>query len=216
MIEVLIMLAVTAVLAATVLETVRASTSNGLRIEAAARTSAQNYITRASVRRTIEASLADYYDSQYAFEGDENGFRALTSAPATSRWAGAQAYSLRLLNEDSGVSLLYQDSGGTIHLGSWPGGRGQFSYYGETSANTFDFLQTTLNQPRNNGWVENWPERSLRRTSQEEDGYYQDLPFAVRILIELENGQREVIIYQFAITAPPIPRMSDVLGAFEP
>jgi prepilin-type N-terminal cleavage/methylation domain-containing protein len=43
LIEVLIMLAITALLAATVLETVRATSQNGVRIERAARTATQDF-----------------------------------------------------------------------------------------------------------------------------------------------------------------------------
>jgi len=73
LIEVLIMLAVTAILSATVLETVRASTANGVRIEQAARNATQDYITLASIRRAVEASQPDYRDGETPFSAMKPG-----------------------------------------------------------------------------------------------------------------------------------------------
>ena len=212
LIEVLIMLAVTAILAATVLETVRASTSNGLRIEGAARQASQDYITLASVRRAVEASRADYRDGPYRFRGDETRFSAMTGQPAASSLPGAQPYTLSFIQENGGVSLVYEDDAGRLRLGFWSGGSGRFSYYGEASTSSFDALRSTLSQPRQREWMEQWPPLALIRSPEEPNEYYQALPQAVRADIEMENGGYQTLVFAFPITAPPKPRMSDILG----
>ena len=210
LIEVLIMLAVTAILAATVLETVRASTANGVRIEQAARNATQDYISLASVRRAVEASRADYVDQANTFQGDETRFSALTSYAITSAHAGLQAYSLTLINEPGGVTLVYEDQGGRFPIHFWPGGQGRWSYLGEESEARTGFVQR-MGEPRERGWTPDWPVRSSmnRQTSQT---YFQPLPLAARAEIEMANGQRRVIVFQLPVTASPRPRIEDLLG----
>lgn len=210
LIEVLIMLAVTAILAATVLETVRASTANGVRIEQAARNATQDYISLASVRRAVEASRPDYNDGASTFSGNETQFSALTSYPITSAHASLQAYSLSLVNDPSGVSLVYEDQGGRFPVQFWPEGQGRWTYLGEVSEARIGFVRRT-GEPRERDWTPDWPvqTRMGRPASQ---SFFQPLPLAARAEIELANGQRRVIIFQLPVTASPRPRIEDLLG----
>lgn len=210
LIEVLIMLAVTAILAATVLETVRASTSNGVRIENAARTATQDYITLASVRRAVEASRPDYRDQPHVFEGDETRFSALTSYPITASHPGLQPFTLSLENGSDGVRLIYEDQGGRFPVQYWPGGQGRLSYFGEAREARIGFTQRP-GAPRDLRWTSDWPERRAldARTSQT---YYEPLPLAIRAEIDREDGQDQVIVFHLPVTAAPRPRIEDILG----
>lgn len=208
LIEVLIMLAITAILAATVLETVRASTANGIRIEQAARHATQDYITLASVRRAIEASRPDYSDSANTFMGDETQFSALTSYPITSTQAGLLAYTLRFENETDGARLVYEEQDRTFTVGFWPEARASLSFYGDVPGRQDQYLHA-IGSPRPKTWSPEWPIRSTVRSGQ---NYYGPLPLAVQARIERDGGQTEIMIFELPVTAPPRPRISDILA----
>lgn len=216
LIEVLIMLAVTAILAATVLETVRASTANGIRIEQAARNASQDYITLASVRRAVQASRPDYIDGAHRFVGDEMQFSALTSAPVASYRAGVEPFNIQFVEEDSGVSLVYEDAAGSLRVGHWRGATGRFRYLGEDPEDGFDFVRSTTGQSRQHTWSEAWPRRVLGRTSPQEPNYYSPLPLAIRAEILTDGSVEAVMVFQLPLNAPPAPRMSDILGQLTP
>ncbi|WP_306017363.1 type II secretion system protein [Oceanicaulis sp. MMSF_3324] len=211
LIEVLIMLAVTAILAATVLETVRASAANGVRIEQAARQASQDYITLASVRRAVQASRADYNTSADTFDGDEQGFQALTSYPITPQRSGIGAYALRLENTPSGTSLVYVENDRSFTVQHWPGGQGRFSYLVEQTESRVGFTQRR-DASRDREWVSSWPQQNTLRTIRTQS-YFQPLPLAVRAEIEMANGTRRIMIFEMSITAPPRPRVQDLLGS---
>ena len=210
LIEVLIMLAVTAILAATVLETVRASTANGIRIEQAARTATQDYITLASVRRAVEASRADYRDGENAFEGDETRFSALTSEPVSINQAKIRPYSLMLQNDDQGARLVYQEQEERVVIRFWPGGSGQWSYYGEEAERDLA-LNLPINEPRSRTWLSEWPVQSLA-AAPSANSYYEPLPLAIRAEIDMPDGETEIMVFHLPITAAPRPRVEDIIG----
>jgi type II secretory pathway pseudopilin PulG len=214
LIEVLIMLAVTAILTATVLETVRASTSNGLRIEQAARNASQDYITLAGVRRAVENTRAEYTNEPGVFTGDDTQFSALTSLPVTPLPPGAQRYALRLDNERDGVSMIYEDGSGEFRVSYWPGAQGRFSYYGPEAEQRVGFVARP-GEPTARAWRSEWPFQSGLR-SRSGQSYFQVLPLAVRAEIELPNGEAHNIVFQVPATAPPKPRIEDMLGTLEP
>lgn len=215
LIEVLIMLAVTAILAATVLETVRASTANGIRIEQAARNASQDYITLASVRRAVQASRPDYIDGAHKFVGDETGFSSLTSLSATTAGPGALGYRVSLVNAPEGANLVYEDEGGSLQAVSWPGGIGRLSYFGEAPDDQIGF-RSRLGEPHTREWSEQWPPRQLGSTTSRVQGiYYQPLPRAIRVEVDLTEGRNQVIVFQLPITAPPQPRIEDLVGSLQ-
>lgn len=213
LIEVLIMLAVTAILAATVLETVRASTANGIRIEQAARNASQDYITLASVRRAVQASRPDYIDGAHRFVGDETSFSALTSEPLSTGQAKIKPYSLTLMNDSQGAHLIYQEQTERFVIRFWPAGNGHLSYYGNETERT-PTLNTSLNEPRSKAWFPEWPVQSLT-AGPSAYSYYEPLPLAIRAEVEMPNGETNVMIFHLPITAAPRPRVEDVLGFFQ-
>ena len=214
LIEVLVMLAVTAILAATVLETVRASASNGLRIEQAARNASQDYITLAGVRRTVENTRAEYTNEPGVFVGDETQFSALTSQALMTDRPYAQRYTLRLINEPDGVSLMYEDPSGDFRVSYWPRSQGRFSYYGPELERQGGFF-ARAGEPTDRVWRSEWPFQSGLR-SRSDQSYFRALPLAIRAEIELPNGEAHIIVLQIQATAPPTPRIEDVLGTLGP
>ena len=214
LIEVLIMLAVTAILAATVLETVRASASNGFRIEQAARNASQDYITLAGVRRAVENTRAEYTNEPGVFAGDDTQFRALTALPVTTMRPGTQRYALRFDNERDGASLIYEDGSGEFRVSYWPGAQGRFSYFGPEVEQRVGFVARP-GEPTARAWRSEWPFQSGLR-SRSDQSYFRALPLAVRAEIELPNGESHIIVFQIPATAPPKPRIEDMLGTLEP
>ena len=212
LIEVLVMLAVTAILAATVLETVRASASNGLRIEQAARNASQDYITLAGVRRTVENTRAEYTNEPGVFVGDETRFSALTGQALIADRPGVQQYTLRLNNSPQGVSLVYEDATGPFQIRFWANGEGRFSYFGEQPQERAGFSRQ-VGTPRPREWTGQWPPaqgRSVTNLS----AFYEPIPLAVRAEIRLDNGETWITIFQLSTTSGPTPRVEDLLGDF--
>jgi type II secretory pathway pseudopilin PulG len=214
LLEVLIMLAVTAILAATVLETVRASASNGLRIEQAARNASQDYITLAGVRRAVENTRAEYTNEPGVFVGDDTQFSALTSQALMTDRPYAQRYTLRLINEPDGVALLYEDQSGDFRVSYWPGSQGRFFYYGPELEPQSGFVARP-GEPTDRVWRSEWPFQTGLR-SQTDQSYFRALPLAIRAEIEFPTGEVRTIVFQLQATAPPTPRIEDVLGTLGP
>lgn len=213
LIEVLIMLAITAILAATVLETVRASTANGIRIEQAARNATQDYITVASVRRAIEASRPDYSDAANTFIGDETQFSALTSYPIISSGPAVAPYNLSLINTSEGVSLVYQQSGQDFQVAYWPRGQGRISYLSKSYEGVTGF-QNPSGTSSTWRWSQEWPVVSSR-VDPGARSYYQPLPLAVRITVSFPDKQDYTLVVRTVITAPPTPRIEDLIGTVQ-
>ena len=210
LIEVLIMLAVTAILAATVLETVRASASNGLRIEQAARNASQDYITLAGVRRAVENTRADYTLGAGPFQGDETHFSALTTFPVTSSQLGAQPYTLRLINDRNSATLVYESRSGDLTAAVWPNAQGRFSYYGPRTEPQIGFT-TRMGEPTPREWNPQWPPQTGLSTPSQAS-YFRALPLAVRAEIDLSDDETHVIVFHLPATAAPDPRIEDVIG----
>ncbi|WP_440958855.1 type II secretion system protein [Oceanicaulis sp. LC35] len=211
LIEVLVMLAVTALLAATVLETVRASTANGVRIEQAARNASQDYVTLASVRRAIEGTRPDYTNREDRFAGDSREFRAMTSFPITTSRPGLRPYTLRLVNGTDGVRLIYEEPGAEFEVQYWPGAEGHWSYFGEETVSRPGFMPRP-GETDARIWTSQWP-APQPLGARVQTRYYQALPLAVRAEITLADGRRDVMVLHLPITAPPPLRLEDVLGS---
>lgn len=212
LIEVLIMLAVTAILAATVLETVRASASNGLRIEQAARNASQDYITLAGVRRAVENTRADYSNEPGVFIGDDTQFSALTSQALMADRPGVQRYALRLENSPQGATLVYEDAAGSFQARFWANAEGRFTYYGDQPQERAGFSQQ-IGRPRPREWTAQWPpDQSLSVTNMY--AYYEPVPLAVRADIRLDTGETWMTVFQLSSTSGPTPRVEDLLGDF--
>lgn len=216
LIEVLIMLAVTAILAATVLETVRASASNGLRIEQAARNASQDYITLAGVRRAVEATKPDYFDEPYTFTGTDAAFSALTSQPLISMRPGVHPFTLRIENTSEGAALVYEERPSALQVAFWPRAEGRFVYFGESNADRTGFTRR-MGEPVPRNWSPSWPPPSdaSQSASSSSRSYFAPQPLAVQTEIRLPDGRTQIIAFHLSTTAGPTPRVEDLLGRLQ-
>ena len=216
LIEVLIMLAVTAILAATVLETVRASASNGFRIEQAARNASQDYITLAGVRRAVDATRPDYFDAPNTFNGNGAEFSALTSQPIIAVRPGVHPYTLRIENTSEGAALVYEERSSALQVAFWPRAEGRFVYFGESSADRTGFIRR-MGEPVPRNWSPIWPPSSdvSQTASSNTNSYFATQPLAVRTEIRLPDGRTQIIAFHLSATAGPTPRVEDLLGRLQ-
>ena len=202
------MLAITALLTTVVLETVRASASNGIRIEQAVRQATQDYLDVAVIRRAVEGSRSDYAESDTRFRGNVNEFSSLTASPIVSPTPSLQPYSLELVNDSSGVSLIYEDVSGSYVARYWPGGQARFSYYGGPSNLSHrEVLGANLFEIQKYQWFDQWPPQS---TTNRLGRYFLSLPIAVKITVQ-SNAGSDVLLFYLPSNAGPPARLEDVL-----
>jgi len=208
--EVLVMLAITALLSVVVLETIRASASNGIRIENAARIVAQDYLTLSSVRRAVENTRTDYQDSSTYFIGEPSQMRAVTSLPIAADSYAPHPYTLRLVEDTNSVALVYSDATGEILVDRWANARARFSYYGDEQISN---VQATiqLGQPRPRAWTNTWPVANTNQSL-----YYVIQPLAIKVEVIFNTGDNQEIIFFLPATAPPPMRTRDLLGTTAP
>lgn len=208
--EVLVMLAVTALLTATVLETVRASASNGVRIERAARLATQDYLTIASLRHAVSGSRTDYADSPSKFTGSPERFTALTSNPIAAETTRPTTYSVSLVREQDEVSLVYTDDVSQFTVAQWPNARARFSYYGEEAVSGFE-IGTRAGESLERQWFPTWPPEGTSGAIRDYT-FYTPMPLAVRAEIFPETGETLEIVFYLPANAPPPLRTRDLLG----
>jgi len=208
--EVLVMLAITALLSVVVLETIRASASNGIRIENAARVSAQGYLTRASLRNAIQGTRPQYADKAATFRGSEMEFSALTTRPLVSQTPAPTAYTVRLIQNTDSLTLVYEDHAGQFMLENWPGATGVFGYYGEQQNSQAARPLIALNENRRI-WSQIWPIEILGAA--DSGTYFIATPEAISLNIQHSDGQTETLIFHIVTNAPPPMRIQDLFGA---
>ena len=206
LIEVLIMLAITAILAATVLETVRFATSNAIRIERAARSATGELIDMAALRRAISNTRTDYMDSDHGLNGDARGFRAQTSYPIVSDSSAMQPYTLELRTQGNSLNLVYGDPAGEFIIERWSDAEGDFSYL----ADHLELVETSvgLGNPRP---IRQWQDRWITDQEARRAGHAAPQPLAIKLDISTPSGSFAYIYPLPAVATPPI-RPSDLIG----
>lgn len=209
LIEALITLVIASVLSLLMLQAVRSAASNAVRIERTAQAAAGSFIAQGALRRAIENTRAYYQNTPYAFDGDSQGFSALTVAPIDGPIGEFQRYSVRLEPSDDGLALVYEDADSVLTVARWPDGEGEIQYYGANTTSAFD-SQAFARLGEVAGaltWREVWPGQA-----QTPGGYSNPLPAALRITVRAQSGPDTVMILHMPANAPPPPRLEDVIG----
>lgn len=206
--EVLVMLAITALLSATVLESVRAAASNGLRIERASRQASQPFVSLSAARLAVEGTRADYRDSENAFSGDRTGFSALTASPIVADRAALEPYRLYVEEGDGETVLVYEDTSGRFEVGRWRGDRAGFRYLGDVPQAIGD-MRTALGRPRPKVWSETWPLEAITG----DVGvtmHYIPSPVAVELVVSAPDRADERVVFQLPAGGGPPIRADDL------
>lgn len=133
LIETLIALAITSVIAIVTLEMLASMSAHALRLEAAMTRASTATLQTLPMRRAIEGTLPDYADSAAAFTGDDRRLAGLTATPALGGGRPA-AFTLTLEADSDGERLVYSEDGAPLF--SRPLGRGahQFVYVDQRGA----------------------------------------------------------------------------------
>lgn len=197
--EVLVMLAITAVVSALVLQTVRAAAATGIRIERHSRTTIHDRIDIVALRRAMAATLIDYAETGRGFEGTPDEATGLTTRPMASAENATTRFRLSVDTGTSGSTLFYEEDDARFELVENPAGRLSLSYWNDNGDET--------------GWVPRWPPENGFEQIQSGAPYYAPLPSLVRI--SSPDSDFELII-ALARTAPPPPRVEDLLRTGEP
>lgn len=206
--EVLVMLAITALLAATVLESVRAAASNALRIERAAREASQPFVSMAAARLAVEGTRADHRGSETAFSGDRRGFNALTAAPVVADTTALEAYRMIVEQDGSDTVLVYEDRAGRFEVRRWRDAQATFRYLGEPARSIAD-LRLAMGEARQRVWSESWPP-DTPAASAGFTTHYVAPPLAIEVVIQRPDRADERVVFPLPVNGGPPLRPDDV------
>lgn len=109
--EVLVMLALTAIVSALVLQTVRAASAAGLRIERHSRTTIHDRLDMTALRRAVSAVMIDYAGSSQAFRGDFRQATGLTTRPMSATDHAVLPFRLGIETGTDGSVVYYEEDG---------------------------------------------------------------------------------------------------------
>lgn len=155
LLEALVCLAITALVAVLVLDAVRLAGTGAIRIERFVSSELGARIDMIALRDAVSASRAEHVDTVHAFNGDANAFNGYTTRSVLPGSAGSAHYSVELIRDNGTVTLVYREQGGEDredggedgwHVRSWPADAARFEYRDDLTG----------------AWVEAWP--IVRRT----------------------------------------------------
>ena len=191
--EVLVMLAITAVVSTLVLQTIRSATANGLRIERHSRATIHDRLDTNALRRALAGTLIEYADPGQGFRGTSTEASGLTARPMAPGSSPVTAYRLAVETDAGRARLVYEE------------GEERYDILTANGAElTLDYWDGTQES-----WVSQWPGPAARLPGQD---YYAALPPLVR-LTAAGNGETPYqLIFSLPQTAPPQPRTSDIFG----
>jgi len=220
--EVLVMLAVTALIATVVFDAVRSASAFGLRVERAARGASGDYVDMAAFRRAVRAIRPDYADGAGAFVGDAAGFIALTAEAPGLPPGDRRVMAARLERDSDGVLVLLLETGSAarkpqdtpealrrrLEIRRWPDATGVFDYLPATPdlPDPAGFALGLVPAGPPPGWLQTYPGGHGFAVA-----FFAPPPGAVRLTVDGPAG-REVHIFHPAATQPPPARAENLLG----
>ncbi len=224
--EVLVMLAVSALVATVVFDSVRRASALALRVEQASREATGAYDDFAAFRRAVRSLRTQYAELPGAFEGDPAGFTALAGEPVgappgelrvvTARLEEGRDGALELIIETGAAELAYADAPEALRrrhvIRRWEDATGAFDYL-PASPNIDDPAGLALGLS-SAGPPPDWM-RVFPGDHGFAQGYFVEVPGAVRLTVETPNGRHVHIFHPSAGAAPP-PRASDIFGSETP
>lgn len=152
LLEALVCLAITALVAVLVLDAVRLAGTGAIRIERFVRSELGARIDMIALRDAVSGSRAEHVDTMHAFSGDAGSFNGYTTRSVMPASAGSANYTVELIRETGTVTLVYREQTGGEdeeagwHVMSWPADAARFEYRDDLTG----------------AWVESWP--IVRRT----------------------------------------------------
>jgi type II secretory pathway pseudopilin PulG len=195
--EVLVMLAITAIVSALVLQTVRSASATGLRIERHVRSTLHDRLDVNALRHAVAGTLVTYSDTNGGFAGDDRQASGLTARTIGLDGQGVQPYRLTVEDEGRGSALYYEEGGERFEVVRLPEGRLQLSYF--------------AGRRSGDGWSADWPPAGgFVALGHGQAPYYRPIP---RVLRVSGPGTEPTVDLFLGLpqTQPPRPRVSDYI-----
>lgn len=193
--EVLVMLAITAVVSTLVLQTIRSATANGLRIERHSRATIHDRLDINALRRTLAGTLIEYADPGEGFRGTTTEASGLTARPMAPGTSPVTAFRLAVETDTGRARLVYEEGGERYDILTASGAGLTLDYW--------DGIQES--------WVPQWPSPDGGVSTQGGD-YYAALPQLLRVTAAGAGDVSYQLVFSLPQTAPPQPRTSDIFG----
>ncbi|GLK52681.1 PulJ/GspJ family protein [Maricaulis virginensis] len=197
--EVLVMLAITAIVSALVLQTVRSASATGLRIERHVRSTLHDRLDVNALRHAVAGTLVTYSDSRGRFSGTPLQASGLTARGLGFEQDATLYYTLSVEDEGRGSVLYYEEAGNRFEIVRLAEGRLQLSYLAGAAAGA---------QAR---WSPDWPpEEGFAWMRQGERPYFRPLPRVLRV--SGPGSEPEVdLLLAMSQTQRPRPRVTDYI-----
>lgn len=221
LLEALVCLAITALVAVLVLDAVRLAGTGAVRIERFVSSELGARIDLLALRDAIGASRAEHVDTPYAFSGDENSFSGYTTRSALPGSAGSARYTAELARSAGTITLIYRELAGEAdedtswHVRSWPADAARFEYRDDLTGAWVDTwpivrgvgMTPGLTQPGVSAGLPGPPGLSdLRRNP-----FCAYLPAAIRLTVEAAGEPVYGLVLAPASNACPPARPSDMV-----
>lgn len=194
--EVLVMLAITAVVSTLVLQTIRSATSNGLRIERHSRFTIHDRLDVNALRRAMSGTLIEYGDATHSFRGGPEEARGLTSRPIIPGHVAATPFRIGIESGVQASTLFYEEDGVRFELARSTSGSFRLTYWYDNGDAA--------------GWISQWPpEAGFAQAPNTAPPYYVPVPALMRIAAPDNEFD---LVMSLPRTAPPPARVEDLLG----
>ena len=190
--ETLIALAITAMVAVVALEMLASMTAHARRLETAMTDATNATLQTLPMRRAIEQTLPSYADTGEFFQGEAGAATGLTSAPATGRQGRPAGYALALTMREGVAHLDYSEAG--VVLFSRPLGAGE---------RRFEFVESR------GALHEQWP--PAERHPDDPD-FYIAAPSLIRI-VDVDDPEAVIAAYAPVNDRRPPLRARDIANA---
>ena len=196
--EVLVMLAITAVVSALILQTIRAATANGLRIERHSQATIHDRLDVIALRRAMSGALIGYANTDDAFRGTATYATGLTARPMAPGDGPVVPFRLEIETDTASARLVYEEDGQRYRILETDGGDLALSYWwddGETGR-----------------WIEQWPPADgFVGPAYPSPPFYTPLPQLVRVSTH-STDTNFALVLGLPQDMPPQPRSSDLFG----
>ena len=176
------MLAITAIIATVVLETIRISTQSAIRVERAARSSVDDALDILALRRCIASVKPDYRDAKAFFRGGRDGFTGRSETLIGLSGLSAGMFDLGIVARGPGVDLVYAEHAQRWTLLSWDRAEAAFAYFDAESG----------------AWLDEWT------SAQFAEGYFMPIPDAIRLTVRTPDETQAFIFRPAAEDVPPM------------
>jgi prepilin-type N-terminal cleavage/methylation domain-containing protein len=213
LLEALVCLAITSLVAVLVLDAVRLASTGAVQIERFVRSDMGERIDMVVLRDAVASSRAEHAGSTLAFSGDANAFSGYTTHSVMPGNFGSALYTVALVRGADTVTLIYREQTGEDGLfadwqvRTWAADAARFEYRDDLTG----------------GWVDAWPvtePKSMRSAlpgpgTGSADGqritFCSYLPSAIRLTVEARGEPVYGLILTPSAGACPRARISDMV-----